>query len=154
MKNQTSILNELLATLEVAYSNAKGRHWMVYGTPFRSLHLLLDDTAAALRKGADKMAETIRVLDGIPLHTMTQFVDSSQIEEALTIPDALTIAREMRDDLNEIVAMVHGGVDAKVFDPTTENDVLNITSEIRHWILFFDGIISNWTPAIPRIPEF
>lgn len=34
MKNQTSILNELLATLEVAYSNAKGRHWMVYGTPF------------------------------------------------------------------------------------------------------------------------
>lgn len=91
MKNQTSILNELLATLEVAYSNAKGRHWMVYGTPFRSLHLLLDDTAATLRKGADKMAETIRVLDGIPLHTMTQFVDSSQIEEALTIPDALTM---------------------------------------------------------------
>lgn len=153
MKNQTSILNELLATLEVAYSNAKGRHWMVYGTPFRSLHLLLDDTAATLRKGADKMAETIRVLDGIPLHTMTQFVDSSQIEEALAIPDALTTAHEMRDDLNEIVAMVHGWVDVKVFDPTTENDVLNITSEIRHWILFFDGIISNWTPAIPRIPE-
>lgn len=141
---QTDVLNELLCTLEVAYANAKGRHWTVYGTKFRSMHLLLDDTAQSLREGADKVAETVRVLGDVPFHTLSSFVRNSHVEEAKTVPDAFQMAIDMRNDLNVVVDMVHAGVKAKSYDPTTENDVLNITSTLRHWILFYDGIISNW----------
>ena len=36
---QQDALNILLATIEVAAANVKGRHWLVSGTHFRSLHL-------------------------------------------------------------------------------------------------------------------
>lgn len=147
MSEQIKKLNIMLATLEVAAANAKGRHWTTYGHNFRSVHLLLDDLWKTLRVGADKLAETIRVIDGLPLFRMSDFLTYSLIMEMSKVEDGLTYCRKTSDEVHRLIVQFHGAVENKVFDPTTENDVLNITSQLRHWLLFFDGIISSWEGA-------
>lgn len=147
MSEQIKKLNIMLATLEVAAANAKGRHWTTYGHNFRSVHLLLDDLWKTLRVGADKLAETIRVIDGLPLFRMSDFLTYSLVVEMAKVSDGLTYCRETSDEIHNIVDQFHEAVQAGVFDPTTENDVLNITSQLRHWLLFFDGIIGSWEGA-------
>lgn len=148
MDEQIKNLNIMLATLEVAAANAKGRHWTTYGHNFRSVHLLLDDVWKTLRDGADKLAETVRVTGGLPLFRMSDFLAYSLLPEMPKISDGLVYCRETSEEVHRIIDQFHGAVEHKVFDPTTENDVLNITSQLRHWLLFFDGIISDREGAV------
>lgn len=74
---QQIALNILLSTIEVVAANVKGRHWLVSGTHFRSLHLEFDDVWKTLLDAADKVAETQRVIGGVPYTSMTEFVEAS-----------------------------------------------------------------------------
>lgn len=53
-----------------------------------------------------------------------------------------------RNELNVLIESIHSGVREDFFDPTTENDVLNISSALRHHILFLDGFLANWKAAV------
>lgn len=72
---QQIALNILLSTIEVVAANVKGRHWLVSGTHFRSLHLEFDEVWKTLIDAADKVAETQRVIGGVPYTSMTEFVE-------------------------------------------------------------------------------
>lgn len=146
---QQDALNVLLATIEVAAANVKGRHWLVSGTHFRSLHLEFDDVWKTLLDAADKVAETQRVIGGIPSTGLAEFLKESIIAEDLQIGDkAELMAERTRNELNVIIESIHSGVREDFFDPTTENDVLNISSALRHHILFLDGFLANWKAAV------
>lgn len=145
---QQDALNVLLATIEVVAMNVKGRHWLVSGTHFRSLHLEFDDVWKTLLDAADKVAETQRVIGGILLIGMSEFVKKSIIMEDLTSGDASWMVQLTRNELNVLIESIHSGVREGFFDPTTENDVLNISSALRHHILFLDGFLENWTAAV------
>lgn len=146
---QQDALNILLATIEVAAANVKGRHWLVSGTHFRSLHLEFDDVWKTLLDAADKVAETQRVIGGIPSTGMTEFIAESIIaEDPQTAIGAELMAERTRNELNVIIESIHSGVREDFFDPTTENDVLNISSALRHHILFLDGFLANWKAAV------
>lgn len=146
---QQDALNVLLSTIEVAASNVKGRHWLVAGTHFRSLHLEFDDVWKTLLDAADKVAETQRVIGGIPSTGMTEFIAESIIAEDSKVGgSAELMAERTRNELNVIIESIHSGVREGFFDPTTENDVLNISSALRHHILFLDGFIADWKAAV------
>lgn len=146
---QQVALNVLLSTIEVAAANVKGRHWLVAGTHFRSLHLEFDDVWKTLLDAADKVAETQRVIGGIPSIGMTEFTAESIIAEDSKVDgSAELMAERTRNELNEIIESIHIGVREDFFDPTTENDVLNISSALRHHILFLDGFLANWKAAV------
>lgn len=146
---QQDALNILLSTIEVAASNVKGRHWLVAGTHFRSLHLEFDDVWKTLLDAADKVAETQRVIGGIPSTGMTEFIAESIIAEDSKVGgSAELMAERTRNELNVIIESIHSGVREDFFDPTTENDVLNISSALRHHILFLDGFLANWKAAV------
>jgi len=146
---QQDALNILLSTIEVAASNVKGRHWLVAGTHFRSLHLEFDDVWKTLLDAADKVAETQRVIGGIPSTGMTEFIAESIIAEDSKVGgSAELMAERTRNELNVIIESIHSGVREDFFDPTTENDVLNISSALRHHILFLDGFIADWKAAV------
>lgn len=146
---QQDALNILLATIEVVAMNVKGRHWLVSGTHFRSLHLEFDDVWKTLLDAADKVAETQRVIGGIPSTGMTEFIAESIIaEDPQTAIGAELMAERTRNELNVIIESIHSGVREDFFDPTTENDVLNISSALRHHILFLDGFLANWKAAV------
>lgn len=146
---QQDALNVLLSTIEVAATNVKGRHWLVAGTHFRSLHLEFDDVWKTLLDAADKVAETQRVIGGIPSTGMTEFIAESIIAEDSKVGgSAELMAERTRNELNVIIESIHSGVREDFFDPTTENDVLNISSALRHHILFLDGFIADWKAAV------
>ena len=137
---QIEFLNKLLATLEVVAANVKGRHWTVYGMSFRSVHLLLDDVYDVLRNGADKAAETVRVLGGIPLRSLTSFVANSYLSEDAEIAPAA----DMVESTIEEVAII-------IFPYTTlfRSDVAALSSELRHYCIFLDGMSETWEEYEP-----
>lgn len=142
---QQVALNVLLSTIEVAAANVKGRHWLVAGTHFRSLHLEFDDVWKTLLDAADKVAETQRVIGGIPSTGMAEFIAESIIkEDSQVVGSAELMVERTRNELNVLIESIHSGVREDFFDPTTENDVLNISSALRHHILFLDGFLANW----------
>nr|DAN52902.1 MAG TPA: DPS protein [Caudoviricetes sp.] len=146
---QQDALNILLATIEVAAANVKGRHWLVSGTHFRSLHLEFDDVWKTLLDAADKVAETQRVIGGIPSTGMAEFIAESIIkEDSQVVGSAELMVERTRNELNVLIESIHSGVREDFFDPTTENDVLNISSALRHHILFLDGFLANWKAAV------
>lgn len=144
---QVEALNTIFCTAQVVAANVKYRHWTVFGTHFRSIHLTLDDVYKTLQSAIDRIAETIVVLDATPAPNLSAYLEGSTVAEITAGQmggDAQTMVRQTRDELNVIISHVHAGVRNKLFDPTTENDLLNATSELRHWVLFLDGFISNW----------
>lgn len=146
---QQDALNVLLSTIEVVATNVKGRHWLVAGTHFRSLHLEFDDVWKTLLDAADKVAETQRVIGGIPSTGMAEFIAESIIkEDSQVFGSAELMVERTRNELNVLIESIHSGVREGFFDPTTENDVLNISSALRHHILFLDGFIANWKAAV------
>lgn len=146
---QQDALNILLSTIEVVATNVKGRHWLVAGTHFRSLHLEFDDVWKTLLDAADKVAETQRVIGGIPSTGMAEFIAESIIkEDSQVVGSAELMVERTRDELNVLIESIHSGVREDFFDPTTENDVLNISSALRHHILFLDGFLANWKAAV------
>lgn len=149
---QIEFLNKLLATFQVVASNTKGRHWLVSGINFRSIHLELDSAYEIIRKGADQIAETIRVIGGIPIHTLQGFVDASAVREEEVVGDSVSVVEDEIRELDIITGMIQGAVDAKILDATTENDLAAISSEIRHQLLFFDGMAQNWGSPEPIDP--
>ena len=145
-------LNALLSSFEIAAINAKGRHWLVSGHSFNSIHTLLDDVWDTCLEGADVVAETIRVLSGVPETDPGEWENLSQVTLDLTtknatVANALTFVTKTRDELNVLIAAVHELIESGDVDPTLESDLTGVTSKLRHHILILDGFISNWTYA-------
>lgn len=65
----TKMIKELdahLASLMVLYHQYLKHHWLVEGPQFRDIHLFLNDHYEEVAKQADKVAERITALGGIP----------------------------------------------------------------------------------------
>lgn len=147
------VMNKLLSTIEIVATNVKGRHWIVAGPGFDSAHTLLDKVWGTLLNGADRVAETIRVLGGIPeyvpsawfhLTYIAQDMDISYVGDTNNIDSFL---RSTRDELNKLIAIIHDLIEKGYVGPTFENDLTGFTSELRHHILFLDGTIKDWEYA-------
>ena len=147
------VMNALLSTIEVAAINAKGRHWLVAGPGFDSAHTLLDKVWKTLLDGADKVAETIRVLGQIPEWHPEMWVRESyaNLDVAMTSRESEDNVSEFlkatRNELNKIIASIHDLIEKGYVDPTFESDLTAFTSELRHHILFLDGTIKDWEYA-------
>lgn len=147
------VMNRLLSTIEIAAINAKGRHWLVAGPGFDSAHTLLDKVWKTLLDGADRIAETVRVLGKVPEWDSEIWVKTSyvQLDKSITSRESQNnvdeFLRTTRDELNKVIAIVHTHIEGKDVDPTFESDLTAFTSELRHHILFLDGTIKNWEYA-------
>ena len=63
-------LNALLADFFALYLKTKNFHWHVSGPHFRDYHLLLDEQADQLYATTDPIAERVRKLGGITVHSI------------------------------------------------------------------------------------
>lgn len=146
-------MNALLSTIEIAAINTKGRHWLVAGPGFDSAHTLLDKVWKTLLDGADRIAETVRVLGQIPEWNPEMWVRESYVnlDGAMTSRESEDNVSEFlkatRNELNKIIVFVHSFIEKGYVDPTFESDLTAFTSELRHHILFLDGTIKDWEYA-------
>ena len=76
-KDITGALNALLADVFALYLKTKNFHWHVSGPHFRDYHLLLDEQADQIFAITDDIAERVRKVGGITLHSIGNSPGSS-----------------------------------------------------------------------------
>ena len=86
-------LNILLADLFALYIKTKNFHWHVSGPHFRDYHLLLDEQSEQIFATTDAIAERVRKIGGVTLHSIGQIARLQRIvdndEEFVAAPHML-----------------------------------------------------------------
>jgi starvation-inducible DNA-binding protein len=78
-------LNELLANYQMFYQNLRGFHWNIKGKEFFELHLKFEEFYNDAVVKVDEIAERILTLEGVPLHTLKDYLDVAKVESAKDI---------------------------------------------------------------------
>ena len=73
-------LNDLLANFQIHYQNLRGLHWNIKGKNFFELHVKFEEYYTDSQLKIDEIAERILTLGGTPLHTFTDYLETSKIE--------------------------------------------------------------------------
>ena len=73
-------LNLLLADYQMFYQNLRGFHWNIKGKEFFELHLKFEELYNDAVVKIDEIAERILTLEGEPLHTFNDYIQTSKIE--------------------------------------------------------------------------
>ena len=80
-------LNRLLADYQVYYQNLRGLHWNIKGKEFFELHVKFEEFYDDAVIKIDEIAERILTLGGEPLHSFTDYMNSSDIKEEKQVTD-------------------------------------------------------------------
>ncbi len=81
-------LNNLLANYQVFYMNTRGLHWNIKGEKFFELHAKFEELYNDLFLKIDEIAERILTLAETPYHSYTQFLEVSEVKEAVNVTGA------------------------------------------------------------------
>lgn len=92
-------LTALSADLFALYIKTKNFHWHVSGPHFRDYHLLFDEQSEQLLATTDGMAERVRKIGGVTLHSIGQIARLKRVadSDALAVP-ALQMLAELCED--------------------------------------------------------
>src|SRR5438105_15382645 len=111
LKDMEGALNALLADTFTLYVKTKNFHWHMSGPHFRDYHLLLDEQADQIFAITDPIAERVRKLGGITLHSIGQIGRLQRIKDNdadyVTPLDMLAELREDNRDLARSMREVH-----------------------------------------------
>ncbi|HJV49444.1 MAG TPA: DNA starvation/stationary phase protection protein [Geothrix sp.] len=106
-------LNVELATAFVLALNAKRYHWTVSGPHFRDYHLRFEDLYTAADGTVDELAERIRMLGGVPLHTPSQI--EGRTKAAISNPSLQmsphAMLKEALANEEATIALMHEGIE-------------------------------------------
>jgi starvation-inducible DNA-binding protein len=86
------ILNNTLANEAVLSLKTRSAHWNVSGAGFFELHILFDTQYKQLNDIIDEIAERVRMLGGIAIGSLQEFIEFTRMEEQPGIvPDILRL---------------------------------------------------------------
>lgn len=130
VKDVAGALNRLLADTFALYLKTKNFHWHVSGPHFRDYHLLLDEQADQIFAMTDPIAERVRKIGGLTLHSIGEIARL----QSLTDNDAayvtpLDMLAELRDDNRQLVSNMRG-----IHDLCDEHGDVATASHIEVWI--------------------
>jgi starvation-inducible DNA-binding protein len=78
-KDITAAMNTILADVFALYLKTKNFHWHMSGHHFRDYHLLLDEHADQLFAMTDPIAERVRKIGGLTLHSIGQISRTQRV---------------------------------------------------------------------------
>ncbi|MDQ3022203.1 MAG: DNA starvation/stationary phase protection protein [Bacteroidota bacterium] len=78
---------ELLADYQVFYMNARGFHWNIKGDKFFELHVKFEELYNDALLKIDEIAERILTLGITPLHSFSDYLETSKARESKNISD-------------------------------------------------------------------
>ncbi len=130
VRNISSVLNGLLADVFALYIKTKNFHWHMSGPHFRDYHLLLDQNGEQLFAMTDELAERVRKIGGITLHSIGEIARLQRIHDNdQEYVDPQEMLRELHADNMSLVESLRAA--HKVTD---EADEYATTSLIETWI--------------------
>jgi starvation-inducible DNA-binding protein len=98
-------LNALLADVFALYMKTKNFHWHVSGPHFRGLHLMFDEQGAELFAMTDEIAERVRKMGGLTLHSIGNIARLQRIpDNDADYVDPLDMVAELRSDNQALIA--------------------------------------------------
>lgn len=95
--------NDLLANYQIYYQNLRGFHWNLKGNDFFTIHLKYEELYNAAQLSIDEIAERIVTLEGIPLHTYTDYIKHSEIKEYKNITTANETVDKVVENLSILI---------------------------------------------------
>ena len=120
----------LLADLFALYVKTKNFHWHVSGPHFRDYHLLLDEQSEQILATTDDIAERVRKIGGVTLHSIGQIARLQRIadndEESVTAQHMLAELCEDNGQLASRLRSTHALCD--------EHGDVASASLIENWI--------------------
>ena len=82
MNDIITSLNEFLSDLNVFYRKLQNYHWNIEGKSFFVLHAKLEEYYDQVNEQIDEIAEHILMINGQPLGTLKDYMNTTTIEEA------------------------------------------------------------------------
>jgi starvation-inducible DNA-binding protein len=140
-KNISAAMNLALADVFALYLKTKNFHWHVSGAHFRDFHLMLDEQADQLFAMTDLIAERVRKIGGITLHSIGQIGRTQRIKdndaEFVTPQDMLAELASDNRELTSYLRQTHN-VCSEFRDvaTTSQIEVWIDETERRSWFLF------------------
>ena len=141
VKDLSSVLNALVADAFALYLKTKNFHWHMNGQHFRDYHLLLDEHATQIFGITDAIAERVRKVGGITIHSIGHIARLQRIadnDEEFVGPTEML--RELHADNKAFVESLRAAhvVTTKANDYATTSliEVWIDEAERRAWFLF------------------
>ncbi|AEB48717.1 DPS family protein [Aeromonas veronii B565] len=96
-------LNKLLASYQILYMNVRGFHWNIRGNQFFELHLKFEEIYNDLLLKVDALAERILTLDGVPMHSFSDYLQVSAIPEQKGLHDGRACVESLLESFRELL---------------------------------------------------
>jgi starvation-inducible DNA-binding protein len=80
-RDVAAAMNGMLADTFALYIKTKNFHWHVSGPHFRDYHLLLDEQADQIFAMTDPIAERVRKLGGLTIHSIGQIARTQRVPD-------------------------------------------------------------------------
>ena len=140
-RNAAAALNRLLADVYALYLKTKNFHWHMSGPHFRDYHLLLDEQGDQIFAMTDPIAERVRKLGELTLHSIGEIARLQRVEdnnaEYVEPADMLAELREDNQSLTARMREAHDVCDeARDFASASLLEVWIDETERRTWFLF------------------
>lgn len=140
-KHVIDVLNPLVADAFALYVKTKNFHWHLSGAHFRDYHLMFDEQADQIYAMIDVLAERVRKLGGLTIHSIGEISKLQTIKDDndLYVKPLDMVKRLMEDNKNYAAQL------RKVHKVCEENDEVATSSileifidetERRTWFLF------------------
>jgi starvation-inducible DNA-binding protein len=104
-KDIAAAMNAILADVFALYVKTKNFHWHMSGPHFRDYHLLLDEHAEQLFAMTDPVAERVRKVGGLTLHSIGQIARNQRVlDNDAEYVEPLDMLAELADDNKTLAA--------------------------------------------------
>jgi starvation-inducible DNA-binding protein len=103
-------LKVILGTNFALYLKSHNYHWNIEGNNFPQYHSFLDGFYNDVWAQTDDIAEKIRQLDAYVPGSMIRFLELSVVDEATTVPDALTMMINLKNDNDRYIIQLRAGI--------------------------------------------
>lgn len=130
VKDISGTMNAILADVFALYLKTKNFHWHMSGPHFRDYHLLLDEQADQLFAMTDPVAERVRKLGGITLHSIGEIARTQRVlDNDAEYVEPLDMLAELAEDNRDMAARLR-----EAHDLCDEHRDVATTSLIEVWI--------------------
>jgi len=141
VKDVSGTMNAILADVFALYVKTKNFHWHMSGPHFRDYHLLLDDHAEQLFAMTDPVAERVRKLGGLTLHSIGEIARNQRVlDNDAEYVEPLDMLAELAEDNKTLATRLREAhnVCEEHRDVATASliEIWIDETELRAWFLF------------------
>ncbi len=97
------MMRKVLADTFAMYLKAHNYHWNVEGSNFPQYHDFFGNLYQELHGAVDPIAEEIRALDAYVPGSLSRFLELTEIEDELSIPNGVEMARRLMVDNQKVI---------------------------------------------------